>query len=289
MSDHKKINPLLPFYLAGRLDDQKAAAVESHLAVCSTCMEDLAFWQDLEGAVQSDIRPVKASPRVLDNALSAIRRGEEKANPLVRSWQITLAQIPMFIREIWPTSLLVLLLGFVVTLLVDRAGFLFTIAPLVSVAGLAFIYNQSGDPAFELVLSTPVSQVQLLLARSGMVFGFNLVVVTLLGCGLSLHFSRAVILPLLQGWLAPMTFLSVLGLCLSIFIKPGNAIFISYALWLTRFLPLTDGFQTFFGDLSKGIDWFWQTPQVLYLFSLVFLVLMLFWVLKGIRFNQHLA
>jgi hypothetical protein len=289
MSDHKRINPLLPFYLAGALDEKQTAAVEAHLAVCPTCTEDLALWQEVEGAVQADITPVKAPQRALDNALSTIRAGEEKVNPLVRSWQIIRAQMPMFMREIWPTSLLVLLLGFVITLLMDRPGFLFVIAPLVSVAGLAFIYNQSGDPAFELVLSTPVSQVQLLLARSGLVFGFNLVVVGLLGLGLSLHFSEEVVLPLLQGWLAPMTFLSTLGLCLSIFIKPGNAIFISYALWLTRFLPLTDGFQAYFGELSKSIDWFWQTPKVLYLFSLVFLVLMLFWVLKGIRFTQHLA
>ena len=80
------------------------------------------------------------------------------------------AQIPLVKRDIWPTSLLVLALGFVITLIADQAGFLFAIAPLVSAGGLAFIYSKENDPAFELVLSTPISQIQILLARSALVF-----------------------------------------------------------------------------------------------------------------------
>ena len=284
MNDHKKLNPLLPFYLAGTLDEQQAAAVKVHLETCPICAKDLVFWQEVEGAVQAEITPMKVPQHVLENALSAIRVKEERPNLMTLSWQILKAQIPMFAKEIWPTSLLILLIGFVITILVDRAGFLFAIAPLVSVAGLSFIYSKDYDPAFELVLSTPVSQIQLLLARSGLVFGFNLIAVGLLGLGLSLHFSREVIWPLLQGWLAPMTFLSALALCLSVFTKPGNAIFVTYGLWLTQFLPLTEEFQTYFGGLSQNIQWFWQTPIVLYPLSLAFLGLMIFWVMKGTRF-----
>lgn len=289
MSDHEKINTLLPFYLAGSLDEQKAAGVKAHLEVCPICVEDLTFWRDVEGAVKAEVAPVYASRSVLDDTLSAIRRIEERPNPLARTWHIILAHVPIFSKDIWPASLLVLLLGFIVTLLSDGAGFLFAVAPLVSVAGLAFIYNKTSDPALELVLSTPVSQVQLLLVCAGLVFGFNLVVVSFLGLGLSLHFSMDLILPLLQGWLAPMTFLSVLGLCLSLFMKASNAIFITYGLWLTQFLPLTEPFKELFGHLAESFLWFWRSTNLLYLLSIGLLVFMIFWLMKGIGFTRRLA
>lgn len=289
MNEHERLNPLLPFYLAGTLDERQVEAVKAHLAVCSVCAADLAFWREVEAAGQTEFAPVKAPAGALNNALRTIAEEQCKPNPLLRAWQIIRAQIPMVYREIWPTSLLVLLLGFVITLLMDRAGFLFAIAPLVSVAGLAFIYNKAYDPAFELVLSTPVSQVQLLLARSGLVFGFNLVVVTLLGLGLSLHFSLEVVLALLRDWLAPMTFLSTLGLCFSIFTKSENAIAIVYTLWFSQYLPLTEEFQQLFSQLTDGILRFWQNATVLYALSLALLVFILFWVKKGTHFVRHLA
>lgn len=289
MNDHDKLNPLLPFYLAGTLDPKQTAAVKAHLEVCPICADDLVFWQEMEGTIQADIAPFDAPQHVLNNTLSLISEENEKPNPLTRSWRIMWAQVPMFCREIWPTSLLVLLLGFVMTLLTDRAGVLFAIAPLVSVAGLAYIYNESSDPAFELVLSTPISQIQLLLARSSLVFGFNLVSVGLLGLTLALHFSPETILTLLKSWLAPMTFLSIFGLCLSLFTRPGNAIAVAYALWLTQYLPLTEEFQQLFARLAEGILWFWQTPKVLFIFSSILLAFIIFWIMKGSHFSRHLA
>ncbi|MBG0785213.1 MAG: zf-HC2 domain-containing protein [Anaerolineaceae bacterium] len=289
MSDHKKINPLLPFYLAGRLDDQKVAAVESHLAVCPICEKDLAFWREVDGAVQAETLPVSVPQRVLVNTIMKIAKKDEKLNPLARLWQILRAQVPIVHKEIWTSSLLVLLLGFVITLLFERVGFLFAIAPLISVAGLAFIFNKSIDPAFELVLSTPVSQLQILFARTGLVFGYNLVLVGLFSLGLSMYFSTEAVLQMLQAWLAPMAFLSTLGLCLSLFTKPGNAIFITYALWLSQYLPLTEEFQHIFGGLTQSVLWFWHTPYLLFGLSMVMFVFMIFWFLKGVRFTRHLA
>jgi hypothetical protein len=289
MNDHDKLNPLLPFYLAGTLDEPLTAAVEAHLAVCPICADELAFWQGVEEAAQVETLPVKAPRNLLANTMTEIKTKGEKLNPMARLWQIIRAQAPIVHKEIWSSSLLVLLLGFVITLLSERAGFLFAIAPLISVAGLAFIYNQSIDPAFELVLSTPVSQLQILFARVGLVFGYNLVLVGLFGIGLSINFSMEVIMPLFRTWLAPMTFLSTLGLCLSLFIKPGTAIFITYAIWLSQYLPLADEFQQIFGELAQPVLWFWHEPKVLYSLSLFLFAFLVFWIMKGTRFTRRLA
>ncbi len=289
MNTHEALNTLLPFYLAGTLNEQEAAAVKAHLESCSLCTEDLLFWQDVETAIDAENLPVKAPQSVLTNTLASIGERQNILKPLQHSWQIIRAQMPLVYKEIWPTSFLILMLGFVTTLIADQARFLFAIAPLVSATGLAFIYNKAHDPAFELVLSTPVSQIQLLLARSGLVFGYNFGLVAFFSVGLSLYFSPELIISLLKDWLAPMTFLSTLGLGISIFIRTEDAVFISYALWLSKYLPQTNEFQRLFRNLSQTILSFWQTPMLLYALSLVIFTLMLIYIQNGFRFIRRLA
>ena len=129
MNDHDKLNPLLPFYLAGTLDEPLTAAMEAHLAVCPICADELAFWQGVEEAAQAETLPIKAPRNLLANTMTEIKTKGEKLNPMARLWQIIRAQAPIVHKEIWSSSLLVLLLGFVITLLSERAGFLFAIAP----------------------------------------------------------------------------------------------------------------------------------------------------------------
>ncbi len=289
MNTHEALNALLPFYLAGTLSEQESAAVKEHLESCSLCTEDLLFWQDVEIAIEAEHLPVKAPQSVLTNTLASIEERQNILKPLRHSWQIIRAQMPLVYKEIWPASFLILMLGFVTTLIADQARFLFAIAPLVSATGLAFIYNKAHDPAFELVLSTPVSQIQLLLARSGLVFGYNFGLVAFFSVGLSLHFSPGLVISLLKDWLAPMTFLSTLGLGISIFIRTEDAVFISYALWLSKYLPQTNEFQRLFRNLSQTILSFWQTPMLLYALSLVIFTLMLIYIQNGFRFIRRLA
>lgn len=45
---------LLPFYAAGTLAPDAAAALEAHLAVCPACRAALAEWQQIAGAVRAD-------------------------------------------------------------------------------------------------------------------------------------------------------------------------------------------------------------------------------------------
>jgi hypothetical protein len=204
----------------------------------------------------------------------------------VRPFRLIKAQIPLVHRDIWPASLLVLLLGFVTTLIVDKVGFFYAIAPLVSAGGMAFLYGKEQDPAYELALSTPVSQVQLVLARSALVFGYNLGITLLLSLGLSWLYTPAAVAPLVIEWLAPMTFLSVLGLSLSILTSSGNAVTISYFLWLGKYLALTPEIDRLLGKISRVVMAFWQADLVLYILS-VFLFAGLLALLRSSSANSR--
>jgi hypothetical protein len=199
------------------------------------------------------------------------------------------AQVPLVHREIWPASLLILLLGFVVTIIADKTAFLFALAPLVSAGGLAFVYSKEHDPAFELMLSTPVSQIQILLARLALVFSYNFMLVLALSLGLSFYYSVDLILPLLLEWLAPMTFLSTLGLCISVFSNSENAIFISYGLWISKYLMIAPEFQKILGRAGEVLLDFWQSPTALYGTSALLFAAVIIYVGRFVRIARPLT
>lgn len=89
----------------------------------------------------------------------------------------------------------------------------------------------------------------------------------ILSLGLSLFYSPEMVLPVVAEWLAPMTFLSMLGLFLSIVTNSGNAVMVSYFLWLGKFLALTPEVDRILGDIARVFLRFWQAEVVLYILS----------------------
>ena len=49
-ASHQQAQPLLPWLLAGTLDDAEQAAVEQHVSACAACQSDLAWQRQLRGA-----------------------------------------------------------------------------------------------------------------------------------------------------------------------------------------------------------------------------------------------
>ena len=289
MNNHEKFSTLLPFYVSGQITKEERQQLKAHLDHCNECRESLEMWQAVSEVMTDDYEPVHVPSRILENALVSIREDQVKANIFLKIYQLIMAQIPLVNKEIWPTSLLILLLGFTITIIADKAVFLFALAPLVSAGGLALIYGKEQDPAYELVLSTPTSQIQILLARSVLVFGFNFVLVAAFSLGLSLYYSVELILLLIMAWLAPMTFLSALGLCLSIFSNSEYAIFISYFCWLSRYVMSTPESRALLGHTGEMFLLFWQSPTALYGVSITLFAAMMIYMQGSVRSTRHLT
>lgn len=141
-------------------------------------------------------------------------------------------------REALLASALVLVLGALVTSLLNTSTDalntlpIVLLAPLAAAAGTALIYNGQVEQTLEVEQSTPVPVQVLLLARLLVVFGLD--------CALALAGSAILALvpphltfgPLVLSWLAPMTFLSMVAFMLSVLSKDSLfGIVVSMTLW----------------------------------------------------------
>ncbi len=172
---------------------------------------------------------------------ASLHESSRKGVAVRQAWLIVRAQTRMIGMMTWLASLLVLGLGFVVTVVLQQAyltGSTSTLpfvllSPIVSAIGIAFLYGEDSDPALELELAAPISRRVILLARIALVFAFNLtlsliasIVVTLIAPD-SFALSAVIL-----SWLAPMTFLSSLAFLLSVlFFQPLVSVMLSLTIW----------------------------------------------------------
>jgi hypothetical protein len=283
MRDHTTARDLLPLLASGALSEDERAKVMAHLRECAGCRSELAFWQEVRGAVigQAEVLP---TPGVapLAGALTRIRR-ERTTSPLSRmvgmsasvafAWQLLRAQAPLVRRDLWPTSALVMALGLVIAFIApaeEQAGAVVgALAPLIAAAGVALVSDPEQDPARELTLATPTSPRQILLARLALVFGYDFALALAATVALVAFIPPSLLGGIALGWLGPMAFLAALALTLSLKLGTGVAIGISFSLWLSRWIG-RDIFSAsgFFPDgltaLARACDSAWtNTPLLL--------------------------
>lgn len=240
-NEHDVVSDLLPWYLVGGLEDNRRIQVEAHLRRCEACREDLALWRLTASEVVSLDRTALPPSGLLDGALERIHR-EEGAVTAARSFhpswrwllQFLRSQAPLVHREIWPVSLVAMLIGVVVALLSNQAMAFRLIAPLVATACMSALYGPENDAAYELAQAAPTSPWQVLMARLVLVYGYNLVLALAASLVLLPLLSVPVFSELVMGWLAPMTFLSAAALALSLWVGPSNALTLTYLAWLAQ-------------------------------------------------------
>lgn len=141
------------------------------------------------------------------------------------AWLILRAQFRLVSRLTWAATLLVMTLGYVVSLVMssapvrpDAATAMFPfalLAPLVAAFGVAFLYGLEIDPILELQLSAPISPRMILLARLTLIFGFNLALGLIGSIALTPLYPTMTLWSIVAQWLAPMTFLSALAFTLT--------------------------------------------------------------------------
>ena len=255
---------LLPFYAAGTLSDDGMCAVEAHLSQCAECQSELALWREIGGAVVLEARSLpEPSPTVLSRVLAQTR--QRQVSLWEQAWQLLCSQAPLVRREIWLTSALVMGLGYVIALLSgNAAGVVEAIAPLVAVAGVAMIYGPENDPGLELALATPTSPRQVLLARLVLVFSYDLALSLVATGGLLMLVPVDLLGGVIVNWLGPMALLSSLALLLSLCLGTGNAVAISFVLWLSRFVVKDLIQPPFPGGVDAGSAWLAVTYEGLW-------------------------
>lgn len=239
MRAHDWFEEQLPFFVNGQLDPTEQAEVSAHLRTCSTCREELAFWQSVSTEVEAQDQMLQ-SPQVVPETviLQHVKQSLSIVRILKDVWHLLLLQVPLVRQDMWPASALMMLIGVAVAVVTEKTSVFYFVAPMIAAAMLALIYGVENDPANELTLATATSPAIILFARMALVSAFNL--------GLTLAASLLVVAFLPQvpfwgfvlTWLAPMAFLSMLALVLSMWMGSGNAVALTYGLWVIQFIPL---------------------------------------------------
>jgi hypothetical protein len=266
-------------YAANQLDTNERTRFEKHLADCADCQADLTLWNLTAQEIRTADSAEPAPPHLADRALERIHQPTAPRLAFRRVLQLLRSQTFLVQREMWPATASVMALGVIVALISKHAEFIYFIAPLMAAASLSILFGPEHDPAHELALSTPTSSWKLLLARLSIVSAYNLLLALTAMLVLMIVFPPGLIGTLTLGLLAPMAFLSVLALLLSMWIGTNNAIAISYTLWLAQSIP----FQSI-GAWTVSPAWesflhayreFWHSPMLLLAFTLPLLFLAL--------------
>jgi anti-sigma factor RsiW len=274
MNEHQEVEALLLLYVTGRLDPAQRAKVEKHLAGCQACRADLDLWRRVGAEIETADRRVTPPAGLAERALARIPAQTAKSKPgradsIKRAWQILVTQAPLLRREIWMVSALVLVLGYIASVILQNVAGFQALAPLIAAAGIAVIYGPENDPNLEMALATTTSPRQILLARLALVFGYNLLLSLAVSLALLPFVPGLALGQLILTWLAPMTFLSGCALFLSLWIGPDMAITLTYLTWLARIVQAASNREPviripdFVQASSGAFARFWENPQAL--------------------------
>jgi hypothetical protein len=260
------------FLASGHLSPDEAETLNKHMSGCTECQAEWNFWKELAAEVMAEDAALMQPVGIDTRALAVIHGKSAKWNPFWRGLALLKAQAYLVRRELWPATAGIMALGVIMVILSKQAEFLTFLAPLVAAASLAAIYGPQNDPACELAASTPTSPWKVLLSRLTLVSGYNLLLALASSLVLLLVFPADILGGLILSWLGPLTLLSALALMLSLWIGTGNAITISYALWIIQYIqpPLMikdPPALRLWEEFLTGYRQFWQTPGLLILLA----------------------
>ena len=276
---------LLDWYVNRTLDYEDRQRVELHLQTCSDCRHRIEALAETRLALH---RAATLTPQPRTDLFAMVEACLDKPEAVphlkvIREqlsfmWQLVHVQARLISRDLWPASLVVLIIGWVVAYILGAhqqtpsGAALAAIAPLIAGLGLSVIYGPDSDVGLELTMTSPTSPQQILLARFVLVFGYDLSLLLLLSVVFKLALPAVDLSALLELWLGPMFFLSSVGLLLSLVVGSNLAVVGSLIVWVIRVLALTDvGPGVHIAPLQFTAG-FWSSTSVLIMLAVALLM-----------------
>ena len=239
---------LLPFYANRTLPASASDAVETHLADCPHCREQLEEWKGLAVAVNqtADRRLQYAAGQGVSarSSLSPLVHAGLSRRPPFKQAILSAAHLiwiqRIFLMRAWlsPALGVILLLGVLASLVIQGLGTewaifpLFAAVPIIAVLAAAFLNPFDDDPAFEIISAAPTSPSTLVFARLTLSLG-TISLLAFLCCLLlaTLGQPSSSLFELVATWLGPMLLLSALTTVLSLCLRPYAAAGTALVAW----------------------------------------------------------
>lgn len=200
--------------------------------------------------------------------------------PARRSWRAWTAQYARLIarqprlihRSIWIASTLAIALVALYAMALHGSGggrVLGVCLPIVAAAGAAFLYGHEVDPGLEVSLAAPTSSRFILLARIGLLAGYDLAL-ALAATGLVATTRGEGWEAIASLWLGPMALFSTGSLLISLLLGPLVAAGCAAMLWLAQTLDVTTS-----GGVRLTPDPLWHTTPLTLVLAVALLTLAL--------------
>lgn len=277
----------LAWYVNDTLPPQQREAIAEHLRYCADCRYEVAQWSHTKIAIQlADVgqpQPRTALFSAIEQRLDTNTLTATRLRAIItRVWQNMLIQMLRYRELLWTQArqirvdllwspLLLLLVSPSLTMvgqftssdLLNLQAFL---SALLIALGMAFLYGQEIDPAYEMIQATPTEPALLLLLRGSIVFIYNVLINLLALLPLLLaHPGGLQLTPqwLLANWLAPLCCLAAISLLISIVLNARVALCVCLLLWGLRALtlfPLNISLSSFLYNYEQ----FWKQAPLLF-------------------------
>lgn len=274
----------LNWYINQTLSRDERVSVEAHLTTCVYCRQDVELLLATRTAFERSAALTPLPRADLFASIEAqLNRPQQPSRLMLVGehvsflYQLVRAQIPLIRHDIWPSSTVVLVVGWIISFLLSAqqktpsGAVLAVFAPLIAALGLSVIYGSDSDSGLELAMTSPTSPQQILLARFVLVFGYNLITLLLLSVAFKLVFPAVELSALLEQWLGPMFFLSTMALLLSLAIGTQAAVIGSLVVWSIRVVAFSNlDLRLNTGLLQATIN-FWSSTPILIGLAVLFL------------------
>lgn len=257
-------------YAANQLDEIERVDFEKHIAGCEQCQADLNLWTLVADEIIASNSPLVAPVHLADSSLEAIHRPSALTRSLRNTSQLVRAQFLLIQNELWIGSAVLMLMFTTMALLVKQVEVMYVFVPMLAAGSVSLIYGREHDAALEITLATPTSAWKILLARLTLVSAYNFLLMFCAGFILLLIVPPQLVFQVVLSWAAPMMFLSALALVISLRMDTGNALLISYTLWILQYVPLKN-MSSWLSSLRwlEAYQDFWKSPTTLFAMALL--------------------
>ncbi|WP_088832448.1 hypothetical protein [Paenibacillus tyrfis] len=172
-------------------------------------------------------------------------------------------QVRLFSKAFWIVSAVIMIFGALAMPLVGRNGinsFVF-VSSFVAGIGVFYALRSYGTPMSKLEATFPVSPVEMMMGRLGIIILYDMILALAASVLLSLTGQSGPLFAFIIGWLAPLCFCTALAFAAIVRFGPRIGAVLSLAVWMAQF-ALRDVLGPFYFMSDTGYA-FWGSSRMI--------------------------
>ncbi|MFD2170514.1 hypothetical protein [Tumebacillus lipolyticus] len=231
-------------------------------------------------ALLARLTPLVAEPERLRFA-DRLPHAEPGSAPLwVALIRFLAPQVRLFSKSFWIVSAVIMMIGALAMPLIGRSGINSFVFVSTFVAGIGVFYalRSYGTPMSKLEATFPVSPVEMMLGRLGIIVLYDMILALAASVLLSLTGQTGPLFAFIIGWLAPLCFCTALAFAAIVRFGPRIGAGLSLAVWAAQ-LALRDLLGPFYFMSDTGYA-YWGSSRIIAFAMTAMLIFVACWTIR---------